>query len=56
MKPEPQETEKNLSKDLSKFEHLPLKDQEMHLLADEAEKSTGKDREVIDRLIQKKSE
>lgn len=55
MKPEPQETEKNLSRDLKTFERLPVDTKELHVLTDQAEKSTGKERAVLQRLIQKKA-
>ena len=55
MKPEPAEPEKQLSKDLKTFETLPEKTKELHLLADDAEKETGRNRAALDRLIQTKS-
>lgn len=55
MKPEPTEPEKQLTKDLKTFEKLPAKTKELHLLADQAEKQTGKSRAALDRLIQTKS-
>lgn len=55
MKPEPQDTEKNLTKDLKTFEKLPANTKELHVLTDQAEKSAGKERAVLQRLIQKKS-
>jgi hypothetical protein len=53
MKPEPQETAKNLSQDLETFEELPAGTRELHLLADEAEKATGKARADVDRKIRR---
>ena len=55
MKPEPQETEKKLSEDLKTFDQLPVKTKELHILTDQAEKATGNERAVLQRLIQKKS-
>jgi len=55
MKPEPQDTKKNLTKDLTTFEQLPVETKELHVLSDQAEKSSGRKRAVIQRLIQKKS-
>ncbi len=52
MKPEPQETEKNLSKDLKTFEELPAKTRELLLLGDKAEKANGKIRTDADIQIQ----
>lgn len=56
MKSEPQEPEKNPTKDLKTFEKLPANTKELHLLKDQAEKTSGKERAVLDRLIQKKGE
>jgi hypothetical protein len=56
MKPNPDESEKQLSKDLKAFEELPEKTKELQLLADQAEKETGKRRAELDRLIKTKSD
>jgi hypothetical protein len=55
MKPEPHEPEKNLSQDLKTFEELPAGTRELHLLADEAEKATGKARADVDSKIKRQS-
>ncbi len=55
MKPDPVEPEKQLGKDLQTFDKLPDKTKELHLLTDQAEKETGRNRAVLDRLIQQKS-
>ena len=55
MKPTPTEPEKQTSKDLKAFEELPEKTKELHLLADQSEKETGKRRAALDRLIETKS-
>ena len=54
MKPEPSESEKHLSKDLKTFENLTKETKELHLLADQAEKETGRKRAALDRLIETK--
>lgn len=56
MKPNPNESEKKLSKDLKAFEELPEKTKELQLLADQAEKETGKRRAALDQVIETKSE
>ena len=55
MNPNPDESEKRPSKDLKAFEELPEKTKELHLLADQSEKETGKRRAALDRLIETKS-
>jgi hypothetical protein len=55
MKTKPVRPEKQLGKDLETFEKLPEETKELSLLADEAEKETGKKRAALDRLIQSKS-
>ena len=55
MKPEPQETAKNLSEDLRTFQELPARTRELLLLGDKAEKTTGKVRADADRQIQPQS-
>jgi hypothetical protein len=55
MNPEPQDTEKNFTRDLKAFERLPAPTKELHVLAEKAEKTTGKERAVLQRLIEKKS-
>lgn len=55
MKPSSDESEKQPSKDLKAFEELPEKTKELQLLADQAEKETGKRRAALDRVIETKS-
>lgn len=55
MNPKPKDSEKHTSKDLKKFRELPQDEQELLLLADDSEKSTGKERKAVDRLIDEKS-
>jgi hypothetical protein len=55
MKPKPQETDKNLSKDLKTFEKLPAKTKDLLLLGNRAEKASGKERAALDRLIKPKT-
>lgn len=55
MKPTPAESEKRPSKDLKAFEELPEKTKELNLLADQAERETGKCRARLDRLIETRS-
>ena len=55
MKPEPQETEKDLGKDLKAFEQLPGKTKELLLLNDQAEKATGKESAALHKMIRDKS-
>ena len=52
MNADPVDPEKHLSKDLKTFEKLPEKTKELDLLADQAEKETGRNRAKLDRLIQ----
>ena len=54
MNADPVDPEKHLSKDLKTFEKLPEKTKELDLLADQAEKETGRNRAKLDRLIQTK--
>jgi hypothetical protein len=56
MKPKSAESEKQPSKDLKAFEALPEKTKELHLLADQAEKETGKRRAALDQLIETRSD
>lgn len=56
MKPNPDESEKKPSKDLKAFEELPEKTKELQLLADRAEKETGKRRAALDRRIETESD
>lgn len=51
MKPEPPETEKNLSADLKTFEKLPNRTRELLLLGDEVQKATGTARAEADEKI-----
>ena len=51
MKPESQETENNFSDDLKTFEELPAMTQELLLLGDGAEKTTGRARIDIESQI-----
>jgi hypothetical protein len=55
MKPQPQETEKNLGEDLKTFEELPAGTRDLHLLADESEKATGKERADVDSKIKRRA-
>lgn len=51
VKPKHHDQDKHLSADLETFEALPAKTQKKLLLADEAEKTTGKERVKVDRKI-----
>jgi len=55
MKPKPQRTEKDLGKDLKTFEQLPTKTQELLVLQDQAEKSTGKEKLDLQEMTRIKS-
>ncbi len=54
MKPKPFESEKHFSKDLKTLETLTNESTDLHLLADQAEKETGRKRAALDRLIETK--
>ena len=53
--PNPQETEKDLGKDLKTFEQLPAKTKELELLKDHAEKATGRESVDLNKRIRDKS-
>ena len=55
MKPAPPATENDFSKDLKTFEQLPAKTKELDLLKDQAEKSTGQESVVLNKMIRDKS-
>jgi len=55
MKPKPQESEKDLGKDLKTFEQLPVKTKELLILQDQTEKSTGQEKIDIDKKTRDKS-
>jgi hypothetical protein len=55
MNPEPSPTEKDFSKDLKTFEQLPAKSKELELLKDQAEKATGKESIILNKMIRDKS-
>lgn len=55
MKPEPQETEKDLGKDLKTLEQLPAKTKELLILQDQTEKSTGQEKVDLHKMTRDKS-
>ena len=55
IKPKPQETEKDLGKDVKTFEQLPAKIKELELLKDQAEKATGQESVALNKMIRDKS-
>jgi hypothetical protein len=55
MKPQPQETEKDLGKDLKTFDHLAAKTQKLELLRHQAEKATGQENVALHKMIGEKS-
>ncbi len=55
MKPQPQETEKEVGKDMKTFEQLPAKTKELEVLKDQAEKATGQESVALHKTIQDKS-
>lgn len=55
MKPDPQKTEKNLSDDQKTFEELPTETQELLLLGDEAEKTSGRVRAKVENKLKQQS-
>ena len=55
MKPESQEAEKDVGKDLKTFEQLPTKTKELEVLKDQAEKATGQESVALHKTIQDKS-
>jgi hypothetical protein len=55
MKPEPQETEKDLGKDLKTFEQLPATTKELEVLKDQAEKATGQESVALNKEIRDKA-
>ena len=55
MKPSPQESEKDLGKDLQTHEELPAKIKELELLQHQAEKDTGPEGVAIDAKIREKA-
>ena len=56
MEPTPLETKKLLDEDLKSFECLPTKTKELQILMDQAEKTSGKEKAAIHKVIQDKSE
>lgn len=55
MKPPAKNIEKDFARDLKTFEQLPVKNQETEILKDRAEKTTGPESVVLDRVIRAKS-
>jgi len=55
MKPKPQNTEKDLGKDLKTFEQLPAKTKELEVLKDQAEKATGQESVALNKTIRDKT-
>lgn len=55
MKTKPQETEKDLGKDMKTFEQQPAKIKELLLLEDRAEKVTGQESVDLHKTIRPKS-
>ena len=55
MKTPPQETEKDLGKDLQTHAELPAKIKELELLQHHAEKATGKETIALNKIIAEKS-
>jgi hypothetical protein len=56
MKPEPQETEKDLGKDLKTLEQLPTKTKALLLLQDQMEKATGQENVDLHQMTRDKSQ
>lgn len=55
MKPKSSKPEKDTAKDLETFEGLPTKTKELSRLQDQAEKSTGPEKEAVNKKIEGKS-
>ena len=55
MTSEPLKTKVDSDQDLKTFEDLPAKTKELAVLKDQAEKTTGKERAAVDKLIGEKS-
>ena len=55
MNSEPPKTKKNSDRDLKTFEELPAETKELVVLKDQAEKSSGEEREAADKLIGEKA-
>lgn len=55
MNSEPPKTKEDSDRDLKTFEDLPAKTKELVVLKDQAEKTTGMERAVVDKLIGEKS-
>lgn len=55
MKTKPPKPEKDPAKDLETFARLPAKTKELSLLQDQAEKSTGPEKEAVNKKIDRKS-
>jgi hypothetical protein len=55
MNPEPPPVEKDFTKDLKTFEQLPAKSKELELLKDQAEKATGRESVILNKMIRDKS-
>ena len=55
MTSEPPKTKRNSDQDLKAFEELPAETKEWVMLKDQAEKSSGREREVTDKLIGEKA-
>jgi hypothetical protein len=56
MKTDPPELEKQLGSDLKLIDKLPVKTKELSALMDQSAKTSGKERAVITKSIQDKSE
>lgn len=55
MKPEFQETENDFGKDLKTLEQLPTKTKELLILQDQTEKSTGREKIDLHKMIRDKA-
>lgn len=55
MKPKSPKPEKDPAQDMETFDALPAKTKELSLLQDQAEKSTGPEKEAVNRKIERKS-
>lgn len=55
MKPKRPKSEKDPAQDLETFEGLPVKTKELSRLQDQAEKSTGQEKEAVNKKIEEKS-
>ncbi len=56
MKPRPNNTEKDLGKDMKTFEQQPTKTKELEILQLQSEKATGPESLTLQKLIKEKSQ